>query len=520
MYGMARTKFKQRGGELIMNARYPIIYVRGYAGTQSEVEDTVATPYMGFNLGATKLRQSYTGEVLSNVFESPLIRLMKDHGYVDAYHDGQMKPDGPIEKESVWIFRYYDVTSEDLGTGERKEIEFHANRLREFILHVRDATAESRGDEPFRVYLVAHSMGGLVCRSYLQNSQINGLDGNPSRSWEDKGVDKLFTYATPHSGIDLRKGLGWAEGLRDFFDPNNSGSFGSKRMREFLDLASDQPLNSLGGKFPAERVMCMVGTDSKDYGAAAGMARRAVGPLSDGLVAIQCATVLGAARAFVHRSHSGHFGIVNSESCYQNLTRFLFGNIRVDGVLIIEDLSLPKKIQEKYDSGKQIRASYNFETVVGVRGQRWNLHRRLVSEGSSILRKFDELFRSDKPRHPRLFSTYLSLSQRINARRKSLGFSVDLSVMVPEYEVDRKWFPDDHYQGGYLFRDKINLEVTPSSDGEWLLRYGFDSKTPNRATHQVDAEHDNGIITFKIPIETRVDPGIKATLKLVCSPWN
>ena len=67
-----------------MNARHPIIYVRGYAGTQGEVEDTVATPYMGFNLGATKLRQSYTGEVLSNVFESPLIRLMKDYGYVDA----------------------------------------------------------------------------------------------------------------------------------------------------------------------------------------------------------------------------------------------------------------------------------------------------------------------------------------------------------------------------------------------------------------------------------------------------
>lgn len=33
---------------------YPIIYVRGYAMTQSEIEATVATPYMGFNLGATK----------------------------------------------------------------------------------------------------------------------------------------------------------------------------------------------------------------------------------------------------------------------------------------------------------------------------------------------------------------------------------------------------------------------------------------------------------------------------------
>ena len=30
---------------------YPIIYVRGYAGTSGEVEDTVSDPYMGFNLG-------------------------------------------------------------------------------------------------------------------------------------------------------------------------------------------------------------------------------------------------------------------------------------------------------------------------------------------------------------------------------------------------------------------------------------------------------------------------------------
>ena len=33
---------------------YPIIYVRGYAGSESAVEETVATPFMGFNLGETE----------------------------------------------------------------------------------------------------------------------------------------------------------------------------------------------------------------------------------------------------------------------------------------------------------------------------------------------------------------------------------------------------------------------------------------------------------------------------------
>jgi hypothetical protein len=33
---------------------HPIIYVRGFAGSQGEIEDTVGDPYMGFNLGSTK----------------------------------------------------------------------------------------------------------------------------------------------------------------------------------------------------------------------------------------------------------------------------------------------------------------------------------------------------------------------------------------------------------------------------------------------------------------------------------
>ena len=64
---------------------FPIIYIRGYAGTQSAVEETVADPYMGFNRGSTKLRQLWDRSVVRHVFESPLVRLMKDYGYADAY---------------------------------------------------------------------------------------------------------------------------------------------------------------------------------------------------------------------------------------------------------------------------------------------------------------------------------------------------------------------------------------------------------------------------------------------------
>ena len=67
------------------NAFHPIIYVRGYAMTQSEIEDTVADPYMGFNIGSCKLRQMWDGKVKKHFFESPLVRLLKQHNYKDVY---------------------------------------------------------------------------------------------------------------------------------------------------------------------------------------------------------------------------------------------------------------------------------------------------------------------------------------------------------------------------------------------------------------------------------------------------
>ena len=37
-------------------SKFPVIYVRGYAGSQNEVEDTVDDPFYGFNKGSTHIR--------------------------------------------------------------------------------------------------------------------------------------------------------------------------------------------------------------------------------------------------------------------------------------------------------------------------------------------------------------------------------------------------------------------------------------------------------------------------------
>jgi hypothetical protein len=287
--------------------------------------------------------------------------------------------------------------------------------------------------------------------------------------------------------------------------------------------------------FNPDRFFNMVGTNAGDYAVGRGLSRLLAGETSDGLVGIKNATTHGewngrevsSPRAFVYRSHSGHFGIVNSEEGYQNLTRFLFGNVRVDGVLEIDELILPEKVQKAKDSGKEIRASYHFEVVVSVRGKQWEMHRRTVNENSATFRKYDELFdpKTKKPiyeRGPHLFSTFLDGTKRVNAKRASLGFAVDLRVMVPDYVVDGFLFLDDHYEGGHIYRDRIYFEATPpSSAGEtWKVDYGFESETPNTATTRADVKRTKEGVEFQIPVQQATRPGIRARLRVTARKWQ
>ncbi|MCB2230167.1 hypothetical protein KQH82_05590 [bacterium] len=540
--------------DLFEHPFYPIIYVRGYAGSQGEVEETVADPYMGFNIGSTKIRQLWSGEIDRFYFESPLIRLMKDYSYRDVYEGGfEMSKELTLNPRSIIIFRYYDPASKDLGVGRRDEIIDYAKRLGLLIHNLYRKFADRLHNDPsrFRVYLVAHSMGGLICRCFLQNntlfdqpvvtseSKAVQVDGAGVRAW----VDKVFTYATPHNGIDVQL-LGNVPGI---FSINNSDNFNRKHISNYLNLSYSDTKNVAGldGKFDPSRFFTLVGTNHDDYRVARGAVSAIIGPMSDGLVKIENATVWGpwvdknnqrhtihSPRSFVHRSHSGHYGIVNSESGYQNLARFLFGNIRVDGRLLIDEIMLPPKIQRKKDKeGKTIRASYHFETVVRVRGKLWDLHRRTTAENSAVFRKYDELVQNDntrKLRPPHLFSIFLSKYGRPDRRLGPMGFSVELGVLVPQYEVDGFLIFDDHYEGGYLYRESLNIEARPpdKKHPDWWLKVGVDSRTPNRAGKPVLASETivDGVrgetLVFKIPVVQKTRPGIIATLELTASPWN
>ncbi len=501
----------------IMPPYYPIIYVRGYAATMREIEETVGTPYMGFNLGSTRVRQAHADDKpVRFIFESPLIRLMKDESYIDAYRDGDFVDVGQrVDSRSVWIFRYYEKDSESFGDGKKDPIESYAEDLGEFILRVRRQVCQGNPAElaKFKVYLVAHSMGGLICRTYLQNVAHD----------TEHYVDKVFTYATPHGGIEM---MGLNAPDLGALDKIHVRNFNRAHMRKYLRLSEDAPVNSLDGAFSPNRFFCFVGTDYKDYGAFFGLSKRGTGPTGDGLVMMKNAVVDGAPRAFAHRSHSGPFGIVNSEEGYQNLRRFLFGQVRIDACLAVDEITLPRAVQKEKKAGKKIRARYNIDACAKVRGGGIYLSERRVRNESAIRERYEDLVEAKKPAY--LFSGFLLQSAKTSDRDTALAFALEIAIEVPLFEVNRKFWFDEHFEGETLLSETITLHLRQTG-GKATVRYGLRTRVGvGHATKPVALSDpdEQGRMHLQIPLGFREGlkrpprPGFRGRLLLTVSPWN
>jgi len=418
-----------------------------------------------------------------------------------------------------------------LGTGKTPPIDTFAAKLGALILKVRDLVCQNPKNattaDDFRCYLVAHSMGGLVCRAFLQNPKN---DENNARRY----VDKFFTFATPHNGIDLA-GMNVPEWL-GMSDVNN---FNRERMAAYLDLQNAFEVTKRvdwipESRFPSERVFCMVGTNRMDYEAAMGASRTFVGHGSDGLVRIENATLRGlkdngqpggrCAKAFAYRAHSGYFGIVNSEEAYQNLVRFLFGDVRVDIWTDIEDIRLPAQVQEAAAAGKKVNALYQFELLAAPRGKPWYLSRRTAEEDSvACLTHAEWASDPDGNRAQYLSTVFLANRARVNKRRRSLAYSMTLGIRVPDYEIDKTFWMNEHYEGGYLFRDAIIIEMTPprEADSRWRVSYAWQGQGQRPADTEVDTRTlDSGSIEVQIPFDSGTTPGVKGRLRFVVSAWN
>ena len=290
--------------------------------------------------------------------------------------------------------------------------------------------------------------------------------------------------------------------------------------------------------FPSERVFCMVGSNRMDYEAALGMSRTFAGHGSDGLVRIENAALHGwrrsgknkgsagdsCAKAFAYRAHSGFFGIVNSEEAFQNLTRFLFGDIRVDLWVDVEQIRLPKPVQDEAQAGRKVSALYQFEILASPRGKLWYLTRRTAEEDSVACLSHEEWMQAPAQRQALyLSSVFLANRARVNPRRRSLAYSMTLGVRVPDYEVDRRLWVNEHYEGGYLFRDSIILEmVPPKADSDaWQVKYAWQGSGVSKADTAIDAKLlGDSRMEVCVPFGSSGSPGMQGQLRFIVSLWN
>ena len=469
------------------------------------------------------------------IFASPVVRLASDFGYADVFSDGRDIMDEDwgesLPRRSMIIYRYYDPASTLVGTGETPPIQEFAKGLSALIARIRDLVVKNPKNhvsaETFRCYLVAHSMGGLVCRAFLQNPE---LDPAGTR----KHVDKFFTYATPHNGIEMG-----GKNVPSWLTANDISNFSRKSMADYLAL--DELFQRTERvdwipeqQFPSERVFCLIGTDRSDYEAAQGLSRTFVGHGSDGLVRIENALVCGVrpdglpsaptAKAFVYRSHSGYFGIVNSEESYQNLARFLFGDIRVDIWLDVEEIRLPPEVAREAEAGKAIDALYQFEVLASPRGKLWYLTRRIAEEDSvACLRHEDWTKTAARPYSLYLSTVFLDRDARVDLTRPSLAYSMTLGARVPDYEVERRLWLNEHYEGGYLFRDSVVIEIFPpqAAGANWRVMYDWQSVNPGKAGRELPARATaDGKLELVIDFDSDKSPGIRGKLRFIASEWN
>lgn len=160
-----------------------------------------------------------------NSFNDIIIRLIED-GYIDAgmiaYDEPSTKDDlewsyfaSPlVAKASYYYDTYYSLGSYIYVTRKDDNIDTYAIRLSEIIKNYKKKTGKDKID------LIAHSMGGLVVRRYLQ---IFGTDS----------TNNVILIATPNHGID---------GRISFFCPLFGGSLECDDMQEdsiFLSKLND-----------------------------------------------------------------------------------------------------------------------------------------------------------------------------------------------------------------------------------------------------------------------------------------
>ncbi|MFD7302548.1 esterase/lipase family protein [Streptomyces pharetrae] len=497
--------------------KLPIIYVRGFAGDTSGINKAVTDPFYGFNEGSTHVRVGPGEKPTFHQFESPLLRLHLDEGYhilVEGGQESYLDTHPEIPADSIWIHRFYDASA---TSWSAKPKEFRLEDAATDLLRLIEKIKAKSGAP--RVHLVAHSMGGLVCRCLLQKIL-------PDRGTDPtEHVDKLFTYGTPHGGISFDVGFGVFERLRDTFGIQGGDIFGPRRMYAYLtpdaERRGDEPPDDWDaravpqgpGRFPVRQVFCLVGTNPGDYDVALGMSSAMVGARSDGLVQIDKAAVPGSHGAFVHRSHSGRYGLVNSEEGYQNLRRFLFGDLRIEAELVGHRLPA--------DPG----VSWQAEVLLAIRGLPVVVHERQAAHWCPLPLPKPATEGADTPSVP-LATTFLRTDLPRPADSPTMRYA--LHVRILSLRANRRILDfGDHLEQTADFDDSLVVDVgSGAAPGIWATWNSLipgtikDHEPQGRPLTDEDPAAGRWVTHIPFPEHARPLLGEHTSIRLSATPWR
>lgn len=503
--------------------KLPIIYLRGYAGGTGGIDKQVDDPFYGFNDGSTHVRVDGDGDPRFYQFESPLLRLMIDEKYQLIVQGDQeaylraLPDDKKVPDEAIWVYRFYDPAATTFGKDPvRFNIETAATGLYDFVQLVIRKSQNAK-----KVFLIAHSMGGLVCRCMIQ--KISHAEG---RTQGSQFVDRLFTFGTPHGGITFEAGGGLIDWAMETFGPSGADIFSPRKMYGYLtagrkwgDEPSDENWNPRAvdpNVFDPRRIFCLIGTDSRDYG----LAKKVVGPKSDGLVMIDNAYVRNSHRAFVHRAHSGRYGMVNSEEGYQNLRRFLFGSVEVKVELC--GLKLPPSRPDE----KEI---WQADVRLRIRRLPILMHEQTTDHHCPIQLRKEEQQRRDSADAPVPLTTVFLLDRSrfqddpLYPPLRRYRYALTLRVMRLVEREGVLWFKD-HMEQLADWEDSLIVDIGQSDDGAGPDRAwtAWNSEVP-----RASAEHDpisdkpqdpkDGVIEVELPSSAKPILGEKACLRFTVS---
>ncbi len=150
---------------------YPVLILHGHAFNKANSPE--------FSLDAFNKMQAKLQE--EGYIPAGTITPVSDYSEIKKGEWGL--PSKPISaKGSYYLISYYSIGGDSIATQKSENIETYAIRLKEIIDLLKFRTGKDK------VNIIAHSMGSLVARSYLQ---IFGEDS----------VDKLIMISSPNGGI-------------------------------------------------------------------------------------------------------------------------------------------------------------------------------------------------------------------------------------------------------------------------------------------------------------------------------